>query len=526
MALDAVSAVLRNARASATVARANLRVPERPDRWSRAMFGMLPWANSSLVGVAASAGRYPQAEATIDDDGAVTYRELWRRTNAIARGLRGCGASSGTVVGLLAPNGRLFVEAALAVAKTGADLVLLNTGFGGPQLADLVRAERIRLVVHDDGYGDLLAGCGARCVCRAELASFAVGQSTAELWAPRPGGRFVVLTSGTTGRPKGASRGTAGAFEGVAGVLARVPLRARGTVVVAAPLFHAWGVSGLLIGLALSQTIVVRRQFDPETTLADCATHRADALLVVPVMLQRILDLGPSTLIRYDTSRLRIIACSGSALPGRVVVEALHRFGPIVYNLYGSTEVGTATIATPSDLIADPTTAGRPVPGVAVRVVDDDGRPAPAGTSGRVFVGSAMRFEGYSGGGSKESLDGLLSSGDLGHFDRSGRLFIDGRDDDMIVSGGENVFPSEVEQLLCHHPAIAEVAVVGVPDERFGQALKAVVVRRPGHDGLDAEAVRGYVRERLARFKVPRQVEFVDALPRTPTGKVLKRSLG
>jgi len=186
--------------------------------------------------------------------------------------------------------------------------------------------------------------------------------------------------------------------------------------------------------------------------------------------------------------------------------------------------VATATIATPRDLLAAPTTAGRVVPGVRVEILDDDADPVPAGVTGRIFVGSPLRFDGYTTGGSKEAQRGLLSSGDVGHFDGKGRLFIDGRDDDMIVSGGENVFPGEVEELLSHHPAIAEVAVVGIEDEEFGQALKAVIVVRP-EAPLDEEGVRQHVAVNLARYKVPRQVVFVDELPRSATGKVLKRNL-
>jgi fatty-acyl-CoA synthase len=196
-----------------------------------------------------------------------------------------------------------------------------------------------------------------------------------------------------------------------------------------------------------------------------------------------------------------------------------------LYNTYGSTEVATATIATPRDLRQSPATAGRVVTGARVELLADTGEPVPAGEIGRVFVGNPMRFDGYTGGGSKESRRGLLSSGDLGHFDDRGRLFIDGREDDMVISGGENVYPAEVEELLAHHPGISEVAVVGVDDAEFGQALKAYVVRRSNAE-LDAETVRHYVRDHLARFKVPRQVEFLDELPRNATGKVMKRSLG
>jgi acyl-CoA synthetase (AMP-forming)/AMP-acid ligase II len=186
--------------------------------------------------------------------------------------------------------------------------------------------------------------------------------------------------------------------------------------------------------------------------------------------------------------------------------------------------VAWATIATPEDLRAAPGTAGRPPRGTVVRLYDEDGGPVGPGRTGRIFVGNELAFEGYTGGGNKDAIDGLLSSGDVGHFDEGGRLFIDGRDDDMIVSGGENVFPGEVEDLLAGHESIAEAAVFGVADDDFGQRLKAVIVLREGHE-LGADEIKRFVKSNLAGYKVPRDVDFVAELPRTSTGKVLKREL-
>jgi acyl-CoA synthetase (AMP-forming)/AMP-acid ligase II len=245
---------------------------------------------------------------------------------------------------------------------------------------------------------------------------------------------------------------------------------------------------------------------------------------VVPVMLQRILELPEEGRDRYDLHALRVIAVSGSALPGPLATATMDAFGDIVYNLYGSTEVAWATIATPEDLRAAPGTAGRPPRGTIVKLYDEDGREVPQGDTGRIFVGNEMMFEGYTGGGSKEVINGLMATGDVGHFDRGGRLHVDGRDDDMIVSGGENVFPAEVEDLLAGHAAVADVAVFGVDDEKFGQRLKAVVVKRKGKQVSEKE-LKDYVKSNLAGYKVPRDIEFVDGLPRTATGKVLKREL-
>ncbi|WP_280444263.1 AMP-binding enzyme, partial [Nocardia brasiliensis] len=260
----------------------------------------------------------------------------------------------------------------------------------------------------------------------------------------------------------------------------------------------------------------------PRPPLAD---QRAQVLVLVPTMLRRILDLGPEVLARYDTSSLRIVFSAGSALPAALGDAAAAAFGDVLYNFYGSTEVGVAAIATPEDWRAASGTVGRPPTACTVQLYDEDGRViTEPGRRGTIYVRSMLSFSGYSGGGNKDIVDGLLSSGDVGHWDSGGRLFIDGRDDDMIVSGGENVFPGEVEELLYAHPAIAEAAIVAVPDDEFGQRLAAFVVRHPGQE-LDADAVRAYVKANLARFKVPRDVTFVDELPRTSTGKLLRRDL-
>ena len=384
----------------------------------------------------------------------------------------------------------------LAAAKVGADIVYLNTWFAGPQLADVVAHEGVDTILHDDVFAEHRRRVGGDAVAigGSELRALGRDPSIVPLAPTRHVGRQVILTSGTTGRPKGAARGSAGGVDSLTPLLEVVPIRARDTVVIAAPLFHAWGLAHLGVGLATSSTAVVQRAFDPEATLAAIAEHRAGGLVVVPVMLQRILALGGEVLARYDTSSLRYIASSGSALGAPLATAVIRRFGPILYNIYGSTEVSLATIATPEDLRAAPATAGRVAPGSTVAVLDDDGEEVPTGVVGRVFVGSGARFEGYTGGGGKEQIDGLLSSGDVGHFDAAGRLFIDGRDDDMIVSGGENVFPAEVEDLLPRHPAIVEAAVVGVPDEEFGQRLEAFVVRRPGARLTKAQ-VKEHVRD-------------------------------
>ena len=512
----------RKLHAGRVVASSMIKHFERPDRLPRALIAMAPWGQSVAGLMAGAAARYPDRVAVYDDAGDITYAEMWRRSQAIAAGLQAHDIGPGVGVGLLARNHRGFIEAMTAVAATGADLVLLNTGFAGPQLADVVEHEHIDVVIHDDDFASIVDGCGARLgLDEADIEEMSHSGSINPGAEP---GSVVILTSGTTGRPKGAARRSdASCVESVAALLERMPMRVGDTQVVAAPLFHAWGFSHLLLGLSRCATNVLARKFDPELTLRATSDLEARVLVVVPVMLSRILALPDKTLGKWPTSALEVIASSGSAIGAKLVVDVLDHFGPVLYNLYGSTEVAIATIADPDDLGVSPSTAGRVALGVTVEIVDSLGNPVDEGEVGRVFVGSSLKFEGYTNGTDKERLRGLLSSGDMGYF-REGLLFVEGRDDDMIVSGGENVFPSEVEELLHQHPSVADVAVVGVPDDEFGQVLSAFVVRSPG-EKLTKPQVRDHVKQNLARHKVPREVTFLKELPRNTTGKLLRRTL-
>jgi fatty-acyl-CoA synthase len=440
-------------------------------------------------------------------------------------------------------NHRGFIEVAAACSKLGVHVVLLNTGFAGPQVAEVVAREGADGLVYDREFAAVVDEArGERVAFVADAAPHPAGAEIARpadpslqqliatrvdtpLPPPAVAGRAIILTSGTTGTPKGANRPAPSSMGPMAALISAIPLRARETTVIAAPLFHAWGFAHVLLATALSSTIVLRRRFDPLDTVRAVSEHRADALVVVPVMLQRMLEADADQRRRLDTSSLRVIAVSGSALPGPLANRVMDAFGDTLYNLYGSTEVAWATVAGPADLRAAPGTAGRPPRGTVVKILDEHGsQEVPPGASGRIFVGSEMLFEGYTGGGDKDRRGGLMATGDVGHFDGAGRLFVDGRDDDMIVSGGENVFPGEVEDLLAGMVGIREVAVVGVPDEEFGQRLRAVVSLQPGAELSEAE-LQDHVRSHLARHKVPREVVFVEQLPRNATGKILKREL-
>jgi fatty-acyl-CoA synthase len=488
-------------------------------------------------GYTASAQRYGDELAVIDELGTLTFRDVDQRTNALAHGLAANGIGEGDNIGLMCRNHRGFIESVVACSKLGANVLFLNTAFSGPQLTDVAQREEPKALIYDYEFEELIHDASRRrkrfiAWHDAEdgkprdplLEEMSASGDVAPVSPPSERGKAIILTSGTTGTPKGASRSQPKSLDPAAALLAMIPLKAREKTMIAAPMFHSWGFVHFTLGMSLSSTLVLKRKFDPEGTLSLTAQHQATALIVVPVMMQRILELPEETLEQYDLSKVRVVAVSGSALPGALSEKWMDLFGDNVYNLYGSTEVAWASIATPADLRAAPGTAGRPPHGTIVRLYDDDGNPVSKGETGRIFVGNEMQFEGYTGGGNKDAVDGLLSSGDVGHFDEAGRLFVDGRDDDMIVSGGENVFPAEVEDLLAGHDAIVEVAVFGVDDEDFGQRLKAVVVIRDGVS-VSEDDIKKHVKSNLAGYKVPRDVEFVDELPRTSTGKVLKREL-
>jgi acyl-CoA synthetase (AMP-forming)/AMP-acid ligase II len=541
--MGTISSIVSNARESISDAVFELKVlreagivtPMRPDRAGKIGVTFIRWGASPATGIATAAIHHPHEIALIDERGSLSFERVHRRSNALAHAFAEMGIGYGDGVGIMCRNHRGFVEATLAAAKLGASALYLNTMFAGPQLAEVTRREGPKVLVYDEEFTGLLEGVDgsvARVVGWSDgdapgeptLEQLIAGGDESDLKPPPDKPRFVILTSGTTGTPKGAQRSSPDGLLAMAALIERIPYRARETMVIAAPLFHSWGFFHFVIGLPTASTMVLRRRFDPEDTLLAVQESRAQVLAAVPVMIQRILQLPEETLARYDLSSLRITALSGSALPGELATAWMDRFGDTVYNLYGSTEVAYATVATPADLRAAPGTAGRPPRGTVVRLYDDAGREVPRGEVGRIFVGNEMSFEGYTGGGGKEAIDGLLSSGDVGHIDPAGRLFIDGRDDEMIVSGGENVFPREVEDLLADHEAVVEAAVIGVEDEEFGQRLKAFVV--VGEEGQVSEGdLKAHVKANLASYKAPREVEFLDELPRNATGKVLKREL-
>ncbi|WP_420714027.1 acyl-CoA synthetase [Gordonia sp. SL306] len=506
----------------------------------KAMLRGIKWANT--MGAQASlilrnAEEYPDAPALADERGELTYRELSDQANALANAMLDAGIETGSVVGVLARDHRGLLLSITAAGRAGYKLALMNTGFAKPQFAEVAKRENLRAVLHDSEFIDLLSALPADIPryltwsdrdhgdYEAPLIEDIVASGDTSLPPlPKTPGGFIILTSGTTGLPKGAPRGKMNPFSS-AMFVDRIPFPERGSVVIVSPIFHSTGFGMWGVSNAKANKAVLLRRFDAEKTLAALAEHRAEMLVAVPTMLHRMLALGPEKIAEYDLSALQAIVIAGSPLTPALSEAVQDAFGDVLYNMYGSTEVAVASVAQPPELRLAPGTVGRSTVAGRLRLYDENDRQLTDNhQSGRLFVRSSAPFEGYTDGRHKQIIDGYMSTGDMAHFDEHGLLHIDGRDDDMILSGGENVYPGEVENLLAEHADIDDVAVIGVDDDEFGTRLRAFVVPTPGAHP-EAQDIRDHVRAHLARYKVPRDVIFLDELPRNPTGKLLRREL-
>jgi fatty-acyl-CoA synthase len=488
-------------------------------------------------GFAIAAQRCPGRPALTDELGTLTWRRLDEQSNALAAALQALLGGQAHVIGIMARNHRGFVESLIAANRIGADVLLLNTSFAGPALAEVVAREKVDAVIYDEEFAQSIAQAlkdrpqatrivawtddpGAHAVTVAGLIDGHIGQR------PSPSARtskLILLTSGTTGSPKGAKH-SGGGPQTLKSILDRTPWQAEEVTVIVAPMFHAWGFGQLAFAALMACTIVTRRKFDAEATLALVDEHHATGLCVVPVMFDRIVDLPNDVRARYSARSLRFAAASGSRMRPDVVIKFMDQFGDIIYNNYNATEAGMIATATPADLRAAPDTAGRPAEGTDIQILDAEFRELPMGEVGTIYVRNSTQFDGYTSGATKDFHDGYMSSGDVGYLDDAGRLFVVGRDDEMIVSGGENVYPIEVEKTLAGHPGVAEAAVLGVDDEQYGQRLVAFVVLADGAT-VTPDALKDHVRDNLANYKVPRTITVLDELPRSSTGKIVRREL-
>lgn len=518
--------------------RAGLIAPLRPDRYVRMIAAVRREGPTQTVGFAAAAQRFPDRAGLVDEIGTLTWRELDERCDAFGAALQSLAGTTTVTVGIMCRNHRGFVEALVAANRIGADVVLLNTSFAGPALTEVVAREGVELLVYDEEFEDSIVGTCAENPGITTIVAWtddppSTGLSVEGLIAAHRGQRpqasartptLILLTSGTTGTPKGARRRSGDGPGALVAILSGVPWRVGETTVVVAPMFHAWGFFQLVFSAMMACTIVTRRKFDAEATLELIDRHRATGLGLVPVMLERIMALPADVRLRYDCRSLRFVAASGSRMRGDVVTAFMDEFGEVVYNNYNATETGMVTIAKPADLRAAPDTAGKPVAGTEIRILDDLYNRLGTGEVGQIYVRNNTAFDGFTSGETKHSHAGFMATGDVGYLDAAGRLFVVGRDDEMIVSGGENVYPIEVEKLLLSHPQVSEASVIGVDDAQYGQRLAAFVVLRQGA-AADPESLKQYVRDNLANYKVPREIKLLEELPRSSTGKIVRREL-
>lgn len=513
---------------AAAVTRSGILAPVSPPALTRLAGAVWRGPNiATLLSVAAA--RWPHRIALVDERSPLTFATLHRRVQALAGGLHteyGVGHGDGDRDGDRSqpdhvdtpPVGtRGGVGRAGELEEVGG--ISERAGGAGGSVGVEGVGESLR---HGRGGADpglVRAGGAERSL-----------EGVIRLGYPAPGrvrpGRIVILTSGTTGAPKGVPRRpSARSFLGPGlSALHRLGLRSGTTIVVGIPLFHGFGLAVLALGLLLGGTLVLRRGFDPEAALAATAARRAAAWAVVPVMLRRVLDLPTEVRERYDTSSLAAVLCGAAPLTPALAHRFMDDFGEVLCNGYGSSEIGIAALATPAELRAAPGTVGRPVAGTAVAVLDTAGRPVPAGRTGRICVGGAQGFSGYSSGHDKQRVAGLIDSGDLGRFDAAGRLFVVGRSDDMIVSGGENVYPQVVENVLAAHPDVSDVAVMGVDDEEYGQRLVAYVVAATG-SSPSVTRLREYLYPNVSRFERPRDIMITGEIPRNAAGKIDRAAL-
>jgi len=523
----------------ATMSRARLLAPMRPDKYLRIAAAMQRENMAVTSGFAAAAQRCPDRPGLVDELGTLTWREIDQRADALAAALQALPGGQPQVLGLMARNHRGFVESLIAANRVGADVLLLNTSFAGPALAEVVGREGADAVIYDEEFTEIVNRALADKPDATRIIAWTDGPQNGltveQLIAEHKGheperastkSKVILLTSGTTGTPKGAkhSGGTDGGPGILKAILDRTPWRAEETVVVVAPMFHAWGFSQLIFAASMACTVVTRRKFDPEATLELVDRHRATGLCVVPVMFDRIMELPDDVRNKYSGRSLRFAAASGSRMRPDVVTKFMDQFGDVIYNNYNATEAGMIATATPQDLRAAPDTAGKPAGGTEIRILDSDFNELPTGEVGTIYVRNSTQFDGYTSGKTKDFHEGFMSSGDIGRFDDAGRLFVVGRDDEMIVSGGENIYPIEVEKTLASHSDVAEASVLGVDDEQFGQRLVAFVVLNGGASATP-DILKQHVRDNLANYKVPREITILDELPRSSTGKIVRREL-
>ncbi len=499
----------------------------------------------------AHADARPDVPALVDERGETSWARLDERVNRLIHVLRRAGLEAGSTVAILSGNTREYFEVFCACAHASLIAVPINWHFAAEEVTYVLENSDAAALLASEQFGELAAeaAAGLRLGLRAVFgdgpapAGFEhYEEQLASVPAHEPDeqgqGGVMFYTSGTTGRPKGVRR------RGALGAPLE-PLRARaqgfgamlgiprgGVTLLCGPIYHSaqWAFS--MFPLELGSTIVSRHRFDPAETLALIDRHRVTNVHLVPIQFVRLLRLDSATQAAFDGSSLVQVLHGAAPCPPEIKRRMIEWWGPVITEYYGGTEGAVISLISARDWLERPTSLGRPLPMVEVRVIGDDGKPCPSGVSGQLYIKNVMAadFEYHKDATKTASVHrepGLFTMGDVGMIDEDGYLHLTDRKIDMIISGGVNIYPAEIERVLGDHPAVADVAVFGIPDEEYGEQVKAAIVPRDpsgGSDELAAELI-AYCRKRLAGYKAPKSIDFEERLPRQETGKLYKRLL-
>lgn len=463
---------------------------------------------------------HPVRTAVIDERERLSYPELWQQAETLAAALYAeRGFQKQQKVAIACRNHAAAVKAIFAFSRLGAHLFLINPDMSHDQLRALEESRRFDFYVYDD---PLAAAFADPALGRKSLPAYHPTDVSIDRMATEPGGprsriprakagNIVVMTGGTTGKAKAASRkpSIVDFLPPFVALLTQIHLDNYRTVYIATPIYHGFGLAALFMGVMLGGEMYLLGRFEAGRACELIAQHRVEAVTVVPLMLQRMLNKDPTAL-----ASLRCIITGGALLSPALARDSLEKLGPTLFNLYGTSEGGFAIMATPDQLARKPESIGKPVRGVRARIVNEAGRQVRRREVGRLCLRSSWTT----------NKQNWIDTGDLAYRDAEGDIFLCGRVDDMIVSGGENVYPIELENVLARHPDIAGVAVVGIPDAEFGQRLKAVVVLKKGSQ-LDHASLLDWLKPRTSRHQMPKVVEFREELPHTSLGKLDRKAL-
>ena len=490
-----------------------------------------------------SVRKYPDKTAIVFEDRRFTYREFNDRVNRAANALLALGLQKGDRVALLMGNCNEMAEMLMAVGKCGMVAVPVNFRFSAPEIEYVVRQPGCKAFFVANEYADQVGGIRTRL---PDVRSYVVvGPAAVKdmddyeglLAASSPAEPgiavgdddpwFIGFTSGTTGFPKGAVLTHGGRTMPALYIAIEYGLRDTDVGLVVMPLFHSNGFSFTHMGLMLGNTVVIMRNFDPERVLRAIEQHRLSYVSMVPTMYTRILALPAEVMSRYDVSSMRVFISSSAPLLTRTKEDILKFFPSSELNeFYGSTEAGIVTNLKPRDQMRKTRCVGQPVFGIQVKILNAEGNEVAPGEVGELYsLGPCFqRYDGLPEATERVFRDGWFTAGDLARVDEEGYVYIVDRRTDLILSGGENIYPAEIEDVLVRHPGIAELAVIGIPHPIWGEAVHAVIVAT-GQEPITLDALDEFCKGRLANYKRPRSIELVDSLPKTATGKILRRTL-